>query len=187
MRRKLFLNKRTPAVVKNTTFSNKTTKKTIDTEFYYTLELLNNSFFINLLITFFMKSVKVPNLSKVEANVPFVHFHKHEADSTKYFLAEILINAPLGSSISKPVINEDAATKTITVTFNLDHPTPEKDEAFELIHIDQFKVKNIYESEDTILSIVVHVNQAASKVMLMSASGSEANGSATVRYGDVKI
>lgn len=127
-----------------------------------------------------MKSVKIPNLSSVEQNVPFVHFHKDKDDSKKYFLVEILINAPLGTHYEKPEILEIADSKTIVVTFKLDHPKHEKSDAYELIHIDQFKVLNVFESEDTLLCIDVHVNTEPGKI------GPQDDGSVTVKYRDIR-
>ena len=124
-----------------------------------------------------MKTVKFPDLSMVEQNVPYVHFHKSKDESNKAFFVELVINTSLGTECSEPVITNDPESKTIYVTFNLTHPKHEQGDSFELIHIEQFKVENIFQSEDTLICVNVHINHHH--------YGPEADSSVIVRYRDI--
>lgn len=128
-----------------------------------------------------MKSVKIPDLSQAELNVPFVHFHREEAENSKKCYVELFINAPLGTECSKKTISHDDDSKTIYVTFYLDHPKHIQEDAFELIHIKRVQVDNVFNSDEAVISVNVHVNIAPHHL------GPEADGTVTVRYKDIKL
>lgn len=128
-----------------------------------------------------MKTVKIPDLSQVELNVPFVHFHKKADDKEPFCYIELFINVPLGTKCSAPKIDNIEASKTVGVTFELTHPAKVKSEEFELIHIPRFKVKIIFPPNEAVISVHTHKIVDPHKLM------PEADGAVTVRYKDVTL
>jgi hypothetical protein len=126
-----------------------------------------------------MKTVKIPDLSEVEKDVPFVHFHKKESDE-QVCCVKAFINVPLGATCSEPVISTDSATQTIYVTFNVTPPSPIPSDAYELIFINDVEVENVFKTENTLICVDVHVNAAQRKL-----AAAQADSSVIIRYRDI--
>lgn len=126
-----------------------------------------------------MKSVKIPDLSLVEQDVPFAHFHKVIENNVGICHVKFFVNVPLGSTITKPEVLEIPDQDTIVVSITITHPKHVHKNEFELVYFDNIKLPPVVDPNNPYITVSAHVDSGLMKV-------TEQNGSLTVRYRDIK-
>jgi len=127
-----------------------------------------------------MKSVKLPDLSLVEQNVPFAHFHKEIENNVGVCYVKFFINVPLGSTYTAPEVIDMPDMNTIAVSVSVTHPKHEHKGDFELVYFDKIKLPAVVEPNDPYITVSVHVVSSSHGL------SPQADGELTVRYKDVK-